>query len=330
MGETISQNIPTIAFLVIYAAVLLKAFSVAYNRRTRPVDLESTPILLGYYTEGSELIPAMQGKLGDLEYSAIGIVGSMGGGTTGGSALLYRIELPFITKVHLLAIPKQSGATQLNPAKRGGLMEKVVLEGDYQKYFTLFCEKGMQADARYVLDPAAMQYTIEFSQSHNWEITGNELYFVQASGTGSMADPTPMQQDIESFVNEIRPAIGKKLPKQIASSGSKSVVYVGETYKCPICTAPMSDESNYYLCPRRHGIFLMGYRLPLVKSGAISNPPSLANQSAEHGILNCPACGNKMERVPYTGSKTIIDSCTKCPYRWLDAGELAQLRKKIA
>ena len=309
--------------IVILMAVAFSSVFVykIYQRRHPKVDLSNSPILLSYYTEGSNLMPIQKSKIGDMKYFAIGIFAEHADALTGSNALLYRVELPFMTKIHLVGIPKKAGATQIDPAVRGSLMEKVVLEGDYNKYFSLYCEKGMQADARYVLDPAAMEFTIKFSQSNNWEITGNELYFVQAIGTGTKDDPTTMFEDIPSFIKEIRPTIEQPVEQDDAGRVVKKLASKHD-YKCPVCQSALTDIANYFSCPNHHGILVYGYKLPLVKSGAISNPTELSENNGEHGLINCPACGTKMDQVPYAGSKTIIDSCSNCPYRWVDSGEL--------
>ena len=43
-------------------------------------------------------------------------------------------------------------------------------------------------------------------------------------------------------------------------------------------------------------------------------------------VLYCPNCSNKMDKVDYNLTGIIIDSCTACPYRWLDAGEVAKIQ----
>lgn len=312
----------TFQLIFVIAIIVAAAYNI-YRRRHRAIELPSTSVLLTYYTEGANLLPLNKGNIGNISYSAIAITNNKQTVPDGEDGLLYMIKLPFKSKLHLVAITRHSGATQLDPAVRGSIMEKVVLEGNYNKYFSLYCEKGMQTEARYVLDPKAMLFTVYFCQSHNWEIIENELYFVQANGTKSDDDPTFMFEDVKKFVDEIRPALVKPEDRVEIIHDPNNAAIILSKYKCPICKSNLQTEDEFYKCPKHHGILLIGYNLPLIKSGKIANPFNDPTNKAEHSEIKCPVCESPMEHVPYAGSTTIIDSCTKCPYRWVDAGELA-------
>lgn len=303
-----------------------------YRRKKRAPVFSNAPILLAYYSEGAkEMLMIHKGKTGDMDYQAMLILGNQDGIINPGQAILFRVELPFTTKVHLLGIPKKSGATQLNPANGKGIMERVSLEGDYDNYFTLFTEKNMQSQSRYVLDPKAMVFTVDFCQSHNWEIIDDELYFVRGRGSKSAQDPTLMYDDVVKFVEEIRPAIAEAPSRLKLNLHPKHrELLAAHNYKCPACQAGLVDNKGSYRCPSGHGLLLRGFMLPDVKQGKIVNPhlPDAVRQLPKD--IDCPVCGYPMARVPYAGSKTIIDSCVNCPFRWLDAGELHKTNGQAA
>lgn len=306
------------AIIMLFAAVacVCAFFYSRYRKKHNNIQLENTPILLAYYTDGSNIIPIKKGKFGNLKFIVLSTIGEKMSEGFGGVSMFYIVDLPFMTKIHLLGIPKQTGATQLKP---GGLMEEVKLEGDFRNYFSLFCEEGMQTEARYVLDPEAMEFTVDFCQSHNWEISGNQLYFVMTSTMKSDKDPTNMYDDLPAFIDQIRPAIESSapiIPDPLESKPKRR----GPTYNCPICSMDLVQESDFYRCPNHDGILLLGGKIDEVKSGQLPNPARL--KITVHGPLKCPACGSQMDEVAYGGSKTIINSCSNCAYRWLDAGEL--------
>ena len=307
--------------LAAIAFILIGAMWNNYRRRNRSYELKDTSILLSYYTHGAELLPVQKGRLGNLNYSAIYVLGNRDELNASRDALLYMVNLPFTAKIHLLGIPKKSGSTRLDPTVGDSLMEAVRLEGDFGKYFDLFCEKGMQTQARYVFDPKAMAFVVDFCQSHNWEIINNELYFLQVTGQKSQEDTTFMFNDIQKFVKEICPAISEeelRAQNVIAPVESQKI----SDYQCPRCASNLIDNDDHYVCPKSHGILLKGFMLPDVKLGKIAND---AREEPSPGTdqIDCPVCGAKMQHVNYGGSSTLIDSCTSCPYRWLDAGELS-------
>ncbi len=294
--------------LSVYAGIARKKRGISYPR---------TSVLLSYYTEGLSLIPITSGKVGSMPFSAIITVDAR--------VLMYRVELPFSSKVHLLGIPNREGVAQLAPIKGSSLMERVQLEGNYDSDFSLFAEKNEQVTARYVLDPKAMAFTSDFCKSHNWEIIENELYFLQASA-GSPDDPTDMFSDIERFVSEIRPAVAKPLEAKERRASLPYGVDERQTLPCPVCSKPMSNQRGYFVCPDGHGALVTGKKLHELKKGIqIELPPLVSSTNRSHKSLKCPSCGSTMTAIKYNGGKNIIDSCTSCPYRWLDHYEAAKI-----
>ena len=298
----------------------------SYQRKHRKPQIPDSSVLLAFYTDGTQLEKLHSGQIGDMNYTAIMASSNLSlDGSSSNPALIYQIELPFKTNIHLVGIPKLTGVTQLDPAGRNSLMEPVVLEGDYRNYFTLYAEKGMQMQARYVLDPKAMLFTMDFCRSHNWEILKDTLYFVQTGGQAK-DDNTPMFDDIEKFVNEIQPALSVPLSPLEEQQRTPYGQDRRTDLTCPVCQTVMLRDNSLYRCPNAHGVLLMANQLAAYKSGELASESAQTitpqvNKSA-HGALLCPSCGTVMTPVPYNGSTTTIDSCTKCPYRWLDGKEL--------
>ncbi|MES2971295.1 MAG: zf-TFIIB domain-containing protein [Patescibacteria group bacterium] len=310
------------AILVILILVTVSGFATNYKRRHRKFETAGTSILMTYYTEGMELIPLKKGLIGDMHFTAIAAFSKLINGADSRPALLFRVELPFHSRVHLLGIPKQSGAIQLEPAGGKSVMELVELEGDYPKYFSLFAEKEMQAQSRYVLDPKAMVFTIDFCQSHNWEILGGDLYFVQATANVP-GDKTNMIDDAVQFVKEIEPAIAIPLTETEIRLRTPYNEERRTDLACPLCNKTLLNEQSFLACPDNHGFLLKATVLLQINRGTVVLPNVSAHENVKRNIpAACPACGEIMKHVPYNGGKTIIDSCNNCPYRWLDAGEL--------
>ncbi len=170
-----------------------------------------------------------------------------------------------------------------------------------------------------------MLFTVEFCKSHNWEIIENELYFLQASAN-SEEDPTNMYADIERFVKEIRPALVKPLtPKEIKNALPYGVDARAQL-PCPLCKKPMTNNRSYFACPDGHGVLLNGKRLRELKEGRTVIVPNLISEvKTTRKSIQCPSCGNTMSLVKYNGGKNVIDSCSRCPYRWLDHNEIMKI-----
>ena len=289
----------------------------AIRRRRRGTTIPNTSVLLSYYTQGTDLVLIGTGEVGDMPYSAITTVTL--------SLLLYRVQLDFSSQLHLLGIPKDPHVAQLDPAQAGSLMEPVSLEGDYNDYFSLYCEKGQQEQARYILDPAAMAFTIDFCRSHNWEIIDTELYFVQATAD-SPADPTDLFDDIAAFVKAIKPAVTAPLTEQQRRDNSPYGVETRTKLSCPVCGATMPNTDGLFVCPYGDGLLLNAAKLYQLRTGTIA-APAIAHpkQPIDREGLSCPSCQHVMKKVPYNGGLFVMDTCTNCHYRWLDAPEVPRL-----
>lgn len=62
------------------------------------------------------------------------------------------------------------------------------LEGDFDKHFKLYCPKGYERDALYVLNPKLMALMIDFANSTDIEIIDNKL-FLFGGGQFNLSDP---------------------------------------------------------------------------------------------------------------------------------------------
>ncbi len=313
------DSLQTIFNIAILAAVVGGGGFVAYRRRHRGTTSPNTSVLLAYYTEGAELVPIGTGEIAGMPYAAITALNQ--------PMILFRVDLDFTSRVHLLGVPKNTDVAQLDPGGRGSTMERVELEGDYSNYFGLFCEKGQQEQARYVLDPKAMVFTIDFCRSHNWEIIDNQLYFLQAA-SDHPADPTPMMDDIAKFVANIKPVVA--VPPSAAELRA-STPY-GEELRtklsCPICQVGMPNTSSLFVCPYGHGVLLNAAKLYRLSSGKIAAPKiEHPQEPVARSALSCPSCQHKMTKVPYNGGQPTIDSCMICNYRWLDATDVPLIIK---
>ncbi len=317
-------NLDQIFPIIVFIWLTVSIFYFRYKRKNRQINVTNSPILLTYYTEGTLLIPAKKGKFGDLNYSAF-VTLPIYMDSSGTSALIFRVELPFYSSIHLLGIPKKTGAIRLDPTKGNSVMERIDLEGNYSQFFDLFCEHNMQESARYVLDPEAMIFTLDFCQSQNWELVDNDLYFVKSNGMHDPNDPTYLLDDILTFVKEIRPAVEKPLTDLQKSISTPYGEDRRNDLLCPFCNSILQNNSKYFSCPNGHGTLISGKSLANLKNGKLTIPYNGIPYKRIENTIKCPSCGNIMNKVKYDGGTTIIDSCIKCPYRWLDAGEYKSL-----
>lgn len=307
----------------IIAGILVVAVGSSYIRRNIRPTAKNDTILLAYtFSDTPVIIPSNSATTpGGLycQYLAGGIL-------TGKMRGVYCVELPFRSGVHLLGIPKERGAIEIDFT--GGVMEPVVLEGDYPNYFSLYADNNQQQVSRFVLDPKAMQFTVDFCRNFSWEIVEDSLYFSSIDQVASFAL-------IDQFVTEIRPAI------EVASARTKNpqmtmpyAHFEGRKLHCPICSKQLALAKEWLGCPDGHGVLITASQLSDLRD--IDNDEqekdTIAADIAQSGLspvlhenLQCPYCHSAMEPTNFAFTTVQIDVCTKCLFRWLDAGEAKRL-----
>lgn len=85
------------------------------------------------------------------------------------------------------------------PQKR----QHVSLEGDFDKYFTLYAPEGYERDARYIFTPDLMALMIDKAHDFDAEVVDNGIYFYQrVSYAGYVAIPGPgFFENIHKIIN---------------------------------------------------------------------------------------------------------------------------------
>ncbi len=96
--------------------------------------------------------------------------------------------------------------------------------------------------------------------------------------------------------------------------------------KCPLCRSELVEKDEVFVCPKDHGTLMAGKLLGGLKQLNISDETHTSQaQGNTNKPLVCPHCSAQMQKVNYNDSGIIIDACTNCAYRWLNAGEIKKI-----
>jgi len=183
------------------------------NSQLDEVD-NNDAMIMAYYTKGHSLMNVSAGQADGMAYSAF-LTTKMQQGTykdeqnTDAEAIIYNLHLPFNTQGHLIGISKKyavSGEFLESFLIQSG-MEEIVLEGDFVDAFKLYAADNQDVIARYILDPAAMAFVMDYCANNFWEIAGTEMYFVAESSQKGGMD---ILKSTAQFVQEIKPAVASK------------------------------------------------------------------------------------------------------------------------
>ncbi len=233
---------------------------------------------------------------------------------------LYTVELPFVASAHIVGLSRNDSF----PARLevpDSALEEMELEGDYPNYFSLYVDRGEQSEGRYVLDPLAMQYTVDFCKQFNWEILDDTLFFL--SGT-----EIPSFEMVDRFIQEIRPAVdsGKKAVRH--SHDLPYVTIQPLRMDCPICQVRMKPGREWLSCPDQHGILLEGKQMIRLRQIADADDLRLSlyglDSQSERELI-CPHCKSYMKPNRFLNTHRYVDVCTSCRYRWLDYNETKEI-----
>ncbi len=242
---------------------------------------------------------------------------------------LYMAELPFVSEAHILGLPNRYASLIRLSSE---FMEPVTLEGDYPDYFALYADKNQQMETRYVLDPKAMVFTIDFCKDFYWEIQGSSLYFIGNDAT------TLSLALVDQFIDEIRPSVERPTPQNDATrfghfnrnTGRPPVKHDVQEYRsipCPLCHKTLIQNPYWHECSDGHGCLATGKQMRELREVAlldVKRIAAIAPKTVVHRpkALNCPYCRHLMVPTKYQSTAIVIDLCNHCGYRWFDPHEL--------
>lgn len=318
--------------IFVIGGVVWRKFSVGRLLDRTPPDTADTEgsAILSFYTAGHSLFNVKHGKLNGMRYSFL-LTGpsdspyARSNDFVDESAVIYTLELPFNTQTHLLGLSKEFKVdrVQFEAFLQANGMKKVTLEGDFPDYFDIYATEGQDFEVRYVLDPEAMGFVVDYCHSHFWEINNAELYFVSTRAT---QDSTAILEESQKFMEQIKPALLPGSPNAPAVHHDAPYgEYDGPALECPLCRKTMTMTDDWQACPDGHGILINGRDLTRLHDHKLQVELP-AGSSKTHRQLKCPNCHNPMVPVAFVGRKDLqIDSCEYCPFRWLDADDVAYL-----
>lgn len=323
-----------IVLIVIVGRIAWRKFSIGGIFRNGRSNIDITSLdssaIISYYTAGHNLINAKKGSLNGMSYSMLVTMPLQKNSAikdipfTKAGAFIYTLDLPFNTETHLVGLSKkyEVDALEFETFLRANDMAKINLEGDFSDYYDLYASQGQDFQARYVLDPEAMEFVVDYCRTNFWEICGSELYFVITNDQGGN---TNVVTESQKFVEQIKPALLPGDPNappvhHEAPYGE----YDGPPLPCPVCGKNMTMTDNWQACPMGHGVLINGLNLEKVHNHEL-NLVSEPDKAQPHGPINCPNCKNVMAQVNYQNSGIMIDSCEHCPFRWLDSDDIEEI-----
>ena len=300
-GHVIAVLLPLIHNVFLFARKM-------YKRTRVHASFKGSSLLLSHLIQG-DIINGHQGNTpAGVPYTyLIGGLNLFSGSHATG---VYVVYLPFETAAHLIGLPRAKQTLKVQLFRSS--MEEVMLEGDYPNYFQLLAEKGQQTDSRYMLDPKAMAFTIDFCKEVYWEIVGDALYFYSE-------DVLPSFKVVDQFIEEIRPALERPTPKNHARIPYGHMTFT--TFLCPICSTKLVEGESWMQCPEGHGLLITGKQMHerRMKVSLKYNPPAYNDDRSQS--LKCPYCAEPMIETRFQTTDVHIDRCRKCMYRWVDSLE---------
>ncbi|HSX42826.1 MAG TPA: hypothetical protein VLF59_01945 [Candidatus Saccharimonadales bacterium] len=316
--------------LIISAYLQTKRMGRAIPHKTKATGQEApdASAIIDFYTAGHNLINAGTGIVDGMRYSmylTMPAEKQYGEAYVPGSAVIYVLDLPFNTQAHLLGLSRlyQLNRLQFESFITSNGLSKTDLEGDFPDHFDVYTGPDQGFRIRSVLKPDATQFVERYCSTHFWELHDSELYFVVTEhAIGDVNFITESQQ----FVDAIRPTLAPGDPNApIVHHEVPYDIYDGPPLNCPVCQREMElHDGCWFMCAQGHGALMTGRELGRLEKQLLMITIDSAH-AVHHGPLICPHCAKLMELVHYQGGPIEIDSCTNCPFRWLDANEIGSI-----
>lgn len=296
------------------------------------------PLLLAYYSNGSQLLASASQEAGDLTLtffvatSRTAATGSdvLENAIRGADSIMASVHLPFNSASHIVGIT-QAGSEELGLqeflARRK--LEVIELEGDFPSTFLLYAPSGNQFNARYLLDPKAMAFVVDFCKTNHFEIVGDMLYIASNAATESASSQDYFSvETIQKFVSEIKPALVTHESGLHKNPAHRTYGQAKNNMVCPRCSIKLTNFSEgIHKCLRGDGILISGATMTQLRKETIRLNSIQKSSNEEAAEIHCPNCDNLMHHVDYQKTGVVIDACVHCGYRWLDHGEDAFILK---
>ena len=100
---------------------------------------------------------------------------------------------------HLILDSKRTWAL----TNRGNATKRIRLEGNFDKYFSLYCEENEHIDALSIITPDVMQTLIRDNPRQDIEIVGSNMYFVMASDHRNPNAIKHLFQSVDALADDI-------------------------------------------------------------------------------------------------------------------------------
>lgn len=312
-----SLNIVDLLIVILAIGTIIALYvSKHFRRKVTPADKELPVLITAMFMARQPMLIADGYTKNNLRFSYVTDLGQDAGDVTSGYGL-YTIELPFESAAHVVGISKSHGIS-VKIDEQNTALQPLHLEGNYPNYFSVYVDSGEQSRGRYVLDPKAMVFTIDFCRKFHWEILGSNLYFLSRS-------VIPDMELVDRFISKIRPAIDRGMPPKHTAYDMPYVSLRPKNMDCPLCQSRLVNEADHLRCPNGHGMLLTGKQLLDLRQ---KSDPTVLNQQGANStdvprdrVLTCPNCHHEMKQSKYQGSSVTVDICGACQYRWLDAQE---------
>lgn len=209
------------------------------------------------------------------------------------------VSLPFLTDSHLLGIPKGKEAL-LNISAHLSELEPVVLEGDYGDYFTLYTAPNQQVETRELLDPAAMEFSVDFCSAFIWEIVNDTLYF---ASKGLLPD----FKVVDTFVQQITPAVAidSRLHVTERPQTNEELEVEVSSLECPVCHIGLRAGRNWLSCSNGHGYLLTATELITTRRHMDDPLRIVSGGGGSGGALT----GSTPSAASYGGPGLVIITC---------------------
>jgi len=297
----------------------------AHHPRT-PVTAVSS--LVGYYSVGHSLLNTGHGTIDGIHYGMYMTTVTdkqFGDAFTDEVAIIYVLDLPFNTGVHLLGASKlyKIDHTKFDPFLAQNGLQKVALEGDSSNFFDMYAAKGQDFQIRSILNPEQFATVEKYCKTQFWELHDSELYFIVTDdgiGNGNIIETT------NQFIHALQPALPattSSLP--VVHREVPYDVYDGPILDCPLCGKKMElCDSKWFRCVDGHGVLVISREFEQLYHRRLTIQIDPA-KAVHHGPLACPHCHYSMQTVQDHDKKIEVDLCPNCAFSWLDADDVATL-----
>lgn len=160
------------------------------------------PLSLSYQGHSKNCSPVVEATIDNTKWHIFEYNYTVGSGRNSHTYYFTVVQVKLAKKLPYIALDSKKNTSGLRNYPEG--TQKVSLEGDFDKYFTLMSQVGANIDVLSIITPDVMQTLIDCEQQQDIEIIDDNAYFIAANDQRNARSLQLLMVSVDKLLEELQ------------------------------------------------------------------------------------------------------------------------------